>query len=225
MAFGILKFIDDGFDAVVCLNGDIPSIEVFDAYASYPLIAADGAAVGLNAIGVGAEYIVGDLDSIPSDVLETFRGTSEIVVDIDQEVNDFEKALRFAASQLWSRVLVLGMHGGEMEHTLNNWSVLMRFARTMQVTSYEKGRVAIPVFDSFVFEPNEDELISLIPQPQARVTTSGLVWPLNNEDLTLGMREGARNRSSGGTVSVTIHEGSLLFFCDARLPRTPVLGT
>jgi len=218
-----LVFKEDVYDAVVCLNGDIPDIDVFESYASLPLIATDGAAAQLLDIGVGADFIVGDLDSVPISILDAVRGTTEIIPDPDQDSTDFEKALRFASTQLWGRLLIVGVHGKEMEHTLNNWSVLMRNAQMMTLSAYERGRVAIPVFNSFMFESTPDELLSLIPQPSARITTSGFVWPLTDEMLTLGVREGARNRSVEGPVSVELHEGSLLFFCDARLPLSPVL--
>ena len=66
-----------------------------------------------------------------------------------------------------------------------------------------------------------DEIVSLIPQPEATLTTRGLAWPLNQESLTLGVREGARNRSTGERVELEIHSGAVFVFVDARLPLLP----
>ncbi|MBI2794597.1 MAG: thiamine diphosphokinase [Ignavibacteria bacterium] len=218
-----MKFTTGGIDAVVCLNGVIPDVEVFSAFASMPLIAADGAIVPISELGISAEFIVGDLDSVPQELLAEVKGISEIIHDPDQNSNDFEKALRFASAQLWNRLMVVGMHGGDLEHTLNNWSVLMRYAQSMEIIVHEMNRVAIPIFSSFTFSPNENEILSLVPQPHARISTRGLVWNLNDEELSLGTRTSARNRSHADVVEVTLHEGSLLFFCDARLPLTPII--
>jgi thiamine pyrophosphokinase len=216
-----LSFDRMEFDAVICLQGDLPSMEVFEHLASKPLIAADGAANVLVDIGIGPEFIVGDLDSVTQQTIDHLRGTTELIHETDQDSTDFEKALRFANSQLWHHVLVIGMHGGDLEHTLNNWSVLLRHARELSLTAFDRGRYAIPINTSFRYAAREDELLSLIPQPLAHLTTSGLVWNLSNEPLMLGTREGARNRAAATDVDIEIHSGSLLFFCDARLPYAP----
>jgi len=209
------------FDAVVCLHGSLPSDDVFEHLMERPLIAADGAATQLFDRGIIPEFVVGDLDSIRADVRDTLTSMSEFVHQPDQETNDFEKALTFAESMLWKNILVVGIHGGDLEHTLNNWSVLMRFGRSMQLAVLDRERIALPMFESFAYEGTEHEIISLIPQPATRITTRGLYWALNNEHLELGTREGARNRATHPRIEVEVHDGALLFFCDAALPHAP----
>lgn len=209
------------FDALICLNGTIPESDLFEHFAELPLIAADGAAITLVANGIVPEFIVGDLDSIDADTLQRLEGLSDVVVEPDQDMNDFEKTLRFAEGQLWKRLLIVGIHGGDLEHTLNNWSVMMRYGRTLSLTALDRQRYAVPLYTSTAFPPTPNELLSLIPQPHAHLTTEGLQWPLSNEALSLGGREGARNRAAADVVHITVHDGSLLFFCDARLPFAP----
>jgi thiamine pyrophosphokinase len=216
-----LTFDTVTFDAVVVLNGDLPDPTVFEVLADLPLIAADGAANALVRIGIVPEFLVGDLDSVTPDTVQLLEGTTEFVVEPDQETNDFEKALHFSRTQLWSRILVTGLHGGDLEHTLNNWSVLMRHARDLNLVGLDRSRYAIPVAADIHLPVNVGEIVSLIPQPLARITTEGLHWTLSNEELSLGSREGARNRAVGESVRITVHEGSLLVFCDARLPFAP----
>jgi len=209
------------FDAIICLNGTIPSEDVFEQFADIPLIAADGAATSLVAHGIVPEFVVGDLDSVDADTLLRIDGLTEVIVEPDQDMNDFEKTLRFAEGQLWTRLLIVGFHGGDLEHTLNNWSVMLRYGRTLSLTALDRTRYAVPLYSSTSFVAATEELLSLVPQPHAHLTTEGLQWPLTNEPLTLGGREGARNRAAADVVQITIHEGSLLFFCDARLPFAP----
>ncbi len=219
----LLRRTASPFDAIICLNGTLPSAEVFQHFADRPLIAADGAAAVLHAMGIVPEFVVGDLDSVPSDVLEQLRSFSEIIHDPDQDSNDFEKALRFATSMVWRRLLVTGLHGGDLEHTLNNWSVLMRHGRDLSLVALDRDRYGIPLYGSITFEAEPGELLSLIPQPEARLTTRGLVWSLTNETLTLGTREGARNRAAEDRVHIDLHEGALFFFCEAAPPLAPEL--
>ncbi|MCX6140780.1 MAG: thiamine diphosphokinase [Candidatus Kapabacteria bacterium] len=218
-----LKHTSTPFDAVICLNGAIPPAEQFEMVMDRPLIAADGAAESLYHLGIVPEFVVGDFDSLSTDALSLLRDSSELVVDVNQETNDFEKALLFAQSMVWDRVLVLGIHGGDLEHTLNNWSVMMRFGRIMNLVALDRERYGIPVYDSFTYAASPNELLSLIPQPHARISTKGLQWGLVDELLELGTREGARNRAGSGAVEVHIHSGALFFFCDAVFPLAPEL--
>ncbi|MFM8771494.1 MAG: thiamine diphosphokinase [Candidatus Kapaibacterium sp.] len=208
---------NEQLDAVILLNGILPYRDVLEGLSSIPFIAADGAANALHDMGIIPDILAGDLDSVRDDVLTSVREHGMVIVDPDQDINDFEKALRVAASSLWTRVLVAGLHGGELEHTLNNWSVLMRHARTMELFALDGHRVGIPVFDAFTYTAEPNELVSIIPQPRARLTTTGLQWSLTDEVLELGSREGARNRAIAADVSVTVHEGSVLVFVASRL--------
>lgn len=201
----------------------LPQRDLFEMFASVPLIAADGAANKLTQLGVGPEFIVGDLDSVSTDTLDLLGDSTTVIADTDQNSTDFEKSIRFAESQLYKRLLIVGIHGGDLEHTLNNWSILMRHGKGLSITVLEDERYAIPVYDSFSFSPRKNEMLSLIPQPLAELTTSGLEWELNQEILELGSREGARNRAASDAVEITIHAGSVLFVCDERIPVAPEL--
>ena len=219
-----MTFEGTQFDAVIALNGDVPPLSVFEQLAYLPLIAADGAAASLVHIDVFPEYVVGDLDSIDAEIFRALEGISEFILDSDQNTNDFEKSLRFATAQFWTRVLVVGMHGGDLEHTLNNWSVLMKLAPSMHLTVLDRDRYIIPISTSIGVSVEPNELISLIPQPSARLTTSGLMWELQDEVLSMGLREGARNIAVNRTIEIAVHEGSLLFCCDARIPWSPYIA-
>jgi len=93
--------------------------------------------------------------------------------------------------------------------------VLMRFGRSMNVHVLDRQRLAIPVYGPVKFSATSNEIISLVPQPSVRLTTSGLQWPLTNETLELGQREGARNRATSSEVTLDVHDGAVLVVLDA----------
>jgi thiamine pyrophosphokinase len=202
------------YQTVICLNGELPAADFFYQWAHLPLIAADGAANHLVEQGVLPEFVVGDGDSITDETYAIVASVSQVFVVDSQENNDFEKCLLFAQQQHFTNILVVGFHGGLLEHTLNNWSVLMRYAPSLAITLEHNGRIAVPVFSQCTLATTPGEIVSLIPQPQAVVSTSGLQWPLDNETLSLGVREGARNRAIGTTITITVHSGCLLCFFD-----------
>ncbi|HRK04366.1 MAG TPA: thiamine diphosphokinase [Chlorobiota bacterium] len=208
--FPILNIGERRFDAIIAVNGSLPPLSLFEFFADVPIIAADGALNALVDIGVVAEFLVGDLDSLRPDI---DLGLTHVIHDANQESNDFEKALQFAATSHYEELLVVGLHGGDLEHTLNNWSVLMRYGAQGKTVALDGDRLAIPVHSSVQFTTSPGELLSIIPQPSIRLTTRGLQWNLENEVLSLGIREGARNRAIDNEVVIEVHEGSFLLFC------------
>lgn len=223
MSFPTLSFNQTSFEAAICLNGAFPDLSEFEELASIPLIAADGAANILYKQGVVPDFVVGDMDSITTDVHLALQDAAEFVYDPDQETNDFEKALRFAQSQLWNSIAIFGLSGLLLEHTLNNWSVLMKMAESMNLGVIDSQRIAVPMFTSFKFQPTANEILSILPQPLVKISTRGLKWNLTDAELRLGTREGARNQAVEPTIEIDIHAGSMLFFCDSRALYAPKL--
>lgn len=210
---------DTKFDCIVALNSKLPPLVFFGKFfPEVPVIGADGGAVRMFELGIICDFVVGDLDTFSSSNLQKYFRKEQIVHNPDQEINDFEKALIFAIDKGYKNILIVGFHGGELEHTLNNWSVLKKYQTNLNLCIYEKGRYAIPVFFPLLVETIPKELISLIPQPKARLSTINLRWNLNNEVLELGIREGARNKAIGNYFAIEKIEGSVLLFIDARLP-------
>ncbi len=220
----ILDSSSQKFNTLLCLDGTLPSSkDFFDFFLDSPIIAADGAAIQLQRFGISPNFIIGDLDSFRLLAEESDFPHSTIIHNPDQESNDFEKCLIFCQEKGLTNIIVSGFHGGLAEHSLNNWSVLMRHSQMLNICVYEKGRYAVPLRKSVVFSATNQEIISIIPQPKARLTTLGLQWDLQNEILELGVREGARNRAINETVSIEILEGEILLFSDAHLPFIPLM--
>lgn len=209
-------------DAVLCLDGTLPPAAFFSELPALPLVAADGAALRLAERSVRASVVVGDFDTVDaSGQYALIEGIPHYRLS-SQESTDFEKCLDYCIQCGYSTVLVCGIHGGEMEHSLNNWSIAMRYARQLHLCLYDAGRYGLPINASVSLPVQPSETISLIPQPYAVLTTSGLNWPLSAEELRLGVREGARNRAVHDSVDIVLHEGSFLLFCRATPPLVPV---
>ncbi|MCS6807265.1 MAG: thiamine diphosphokinase [Bacteroidota bacterium] len=209
-------------DIVVCLNGTLPHQEDFECLRLLPIAAADGASLKLRDIGIIPQYIVGDLDSVAQERIYWEQCEHVFIEEqSSQDTTDFEKTLDFVRSRGYSSIIVIGLHGGEFDHTLNNWSILMRYGKTMRIAIYDNGTTALPVYESVQFSVQPGEMLSLIPQPEATLTTHGLMWNLSNETLALGKREGARNQARHHTVTIYLHSGSFLLFLKSSLPFMP----
>jgi thiamine pyrophosphokinase len=210
------------FDSLICLDGALPQKEFYEKMSYIPVLAADGAAIQLINMGIEFKKVIGDFDTLEKKgYLEKVSNEKRIYMP-DQEHNDFDKTLQYAESEGMKDILICGFHGGELEHTLNNWSVFRRYSKNMNLCIYENGRYALPLCENTSFTVKRNEMISLIPQPSALISTKGLRWNLRNEKIELGIREGARNVAIEGNVEINIHNGELLVFIDSRLPNAPV---
>ncbi len=220
--FPLLECTSNHFEAVICLNSTLPTAIQLKQLKHLPILAADGAADRLLEMKITPDYIIGDMDSVSIEKIPK-QISSKLVIDTNQETNDFKKVLNFAKSEGYSRIIILGFHGGDLEHTFNNWSVLIGESRFTSICILDRNRYGIPMKESFRLKTNESEIISLVPQPRAIITTHGLHWPLSSEKLELGIREGARNRAIEDIIAITIHSGSIILFIESRLPHAPML--
>ncbi len=204
------------YDACIILNADYPDTDFFEKMNNVPIIAADGAANRMLKEKRHIDYIIGDLDSLDHGYV--LAENTKLIQIKDQETNDFEKALKFCIDSNYSNVVVAGFHGGELEHSLNNWSVFARFSKLLTLCIFDKGRYGFAVNESVQILSYKGETVSLIPQCKCKLTSYNLKWSLSNEYLEIGIREGARNVSLSDSFSLDIFEGELIVFVDAKLP-------
>jgi len=216
-----IEFKTLNFDCIVCLNSNFPSKIFFKQFTKSKILAVDGAAIRLYRKGILADYVIGDLDSFNKSKVKKEYKHNKIIYDASQETNDFQKALDFAVKKGLNNVLIVGFHGGELEHTLNNWSILFKYKDILNLCIYEKKRYAIPIEGEIELECKIGEIISLIPQTKAQLTTRNLKWKLEDEIIEYGIREGARNQATEDLIYLNVKNGSILLFFDARLPFAP----
>ncbi len=220
-------------DCIVALNSALPDRSWFDAHAALPVFAADGAAVPLLYMNIRPAGVVGDFDSLLPNIERTQTHLTnsmftEIRHEPSQESTDFEKVLEYVITEKnMNNILIVGLHGGEFDHTLNNLSIFMRYGQRANLCLYAETMFAIPLYardEPYHWSVAPNTLVSLIPQPHARMTTEGLQWNLNNEMLELAHREGARNRTTAWESVITLHEGALLLFLPPTRMQMPVVS-
>lgn len=214
-----ISFLEGTFDAIICLNTLIPEISIIKQLKDVPILAADGAGIYLIEHNIEPDYIIGDLDSFNSSLYYDDFPKEKLIYLPEQETNDFEKTLRYALDNNMYNILVFGIHGGEYEHSLNNWSVLSKFSKLANILIFDKYRYGFCLDKSTNLQLEKDEIISLIPKGLAKISTNNLQWNLNDENLELGVREGARNKTLGRNCLIEIHQGELFVFIDSRFPK------
>lgn len=198
---------------LILCNGKPPNRELFYScrqWADY-FIAADGGGNIAREFGSLPDLVIGDLDSFQKHKPDSF----EVVHDPNQETNDLEKALARAATEGSREVVVLGATGMRLDQSLKNLSVLKQFNDKFDSLIFRDNHLdtfLLPPSFSKEFEPGTQ--ISLFPLSGkvAGIHTKGLKYPLNNEQLINGVRDGSSNEVVSSPVEITHTKGDLLMF-------------
>jgi len=198
---------------LVFANGQPPDFKIVKPFlAESPLIvAADGGANFLKKMNLFPHYIVGDLDSVASETLQSFP-EAQIVRRADQNHTDLEKALDFCLELGADKIMVFGATGRRLDHEIANLGILQTYSQKISVSFVDKQFTIRVLRGTTSFEATPGQLFSLIAFQSANgVTITGGKFALNNGTLTFGGR-GVSNTAVQTRITVSIQSGELFLF-------------
>ena len=159
--------------------------------------------------------VCGDFDSLSPDELLHLRAQAvDVVSTPDQDATDLEKAIVLAIMRYPTcEITVYGATGGRVDHQHSVLSTLAKCGRTQKITlvdnlgyTFHAGKHTQLTDTIFV-----GQILSLITLgPVHEITTTGVEWPLNNESLVPGLRDGTLNRITAPIVNIHVGDGDLL---------------
>ncbi len=214
-----MKRIDFNYSGktVIVADGDFPTTELpLECLRNAAhIVACDGAANQLLAHGIMPDWIVGDLDSLPVVIKEKLP--ERIVYMSEQESNDLSKAFRFTQEKGWDELVILGATGKREDHTLGNLALLSEYAQAvksiMMITDFG---TFVAIDESSVLPSYKGEQISIFAiSGGARVTSSGLKYPLNDLKLD-SWWQATLNESLAEEFTLTFEKGAKLLVFLAR---------
>ena len=204
--------------AVVFVNGEIAD---YDAAARWLhrddyLVAADGGASHMEALGLSPDVIVGDLDSIDKRLLARLQADGAEVEKhpAAKDATDLELAIARAISDGAKEILLIGALGGRLDQTLANllilaqqdWNVPLAIAEGNQLARMLRGPQQLtltgPTGGYVSAAALSDEVTG--------VTYQGLEYPLVNATLRLGSTRGISNTLATSPAQISIDKGILL---------------
>ncbi|HXV71790.1 MAG TPA: thiamine diphosphokinase [Acidimicrobiia bacterium] len=166
-----------------------------------------------HAVGAGfrVDVLIGDLDSIQTDVL-----ASHVIVErfpTDKDATDLELALTRVAAERPERVVVVGGGGGRVDHELAVASLLCssRWAELEIDWVTDRGWAHV-IHGRRIIHGDVGSLVSLVPMggPAVGVSTKGLRWQLEDADLGFGTTRGVSNEFVAPVADVRLASGCLL---------------
>lgn len=181
------------------------------------LVGVDGGSRHLRSLDVRPHLAVGDMDSIPEDLLEEYR-RERVEMHMHppkKDATDLELALELAIAQGATRISILGATGGRLDHTLGNLFLLARCLPTgIPVCIMDQEQCIHLTDQTLTLSGAVGDTLSLLPAtPEAcGVILTGLEYPLHDATLTFGTSLGMSNVFVETRATVTLRSGRLFVF-------------
>lgn len=193
--------------AVICLNNDLDPIHYFmeEITNCSMIIACDGAYERLLLEGIEPHLVIGDFDSTRID-----QSKIQCVLDKNQDINDFEKALIYAKDKDVEEIIVFGLKGGDPHHEFSNQMIL--FAHEQNIRAYTSDSTLMRLLPGrkYSIRIEEKSNFSLFTNEYiSDICVSGAKYSLQNGTLSLGSN-GLHNQSISGVIQIEYSGGSLI---------------
>lgn len=176
-----------------------------DAY----VIAADSGFDRAAEIGLDVDLIVGDMDSVEGTVADH----DVELHPSDKDHTDLELALAAASKMDPERIVVVGGHGGRLDHLLANASLLCATWLANHQIDWITDHTRATVFHTGGrIHGDPGDLVTLLAMggDALGVTTDGLRWELHGETLETGETRGVSNLLEKPVVTINLVAGTVL---------------
>ena len=204
--------------AIIIGNGDLQILKNLNQYLNNEpyILVLDSAITKIEKyITITPNALLGDFDRNfdPTIWLNKFPSL-EIIYTPDQEKTDFEKGIEYLIQLQFTHIIALGLTGKRMDHTFNNISSLAKYNHLIEIEIIDKYSTIYCIDENNTFKKKftQETILSLLPIGKViGISTTNLLYNLNNEALELGIRTGSSNFvEANSEVSISIKKGKLI---------------
>lgn len=203
--------------ALIVCNGSIRDYSFYKEYFEKAelIIGADGGAKHLLKLGVKPHVLMGDFDSLSPEDLDYYKqlGIEIMKFPAEKDMTDSELAVEYAISKGFKNIILLGVLGSRVDHSLANILLLRKMhEKGISGCIADEHNTVTLISDRISISKKPGYSLSLIPITSQvdGVTTKGLYYPLNNATIKMGSTWGVSNEFVEETAEVTITAGLLL---------------
>jgi thiamine pyrophosphokinase len=205
---------------IVLANGKPPKksiISFFQKRGYDKLICADGGANSALKMNLIPDAIIGDLDSISSAALKRFEQKSEIIQLKRQNDTDVEKCLKYAINKKFNQVMLTGVTGNRLDHTICNLGIVLKFLDQINISLVAEDSYLKPYKGNIELKSNIGETISIYGfDKKTKISSKGLKYELKNVSLPFGKKESTSNVAQKNIVQLKIRNGVVFLIRDVN---------
>ena len=203
--------------ALIVLGGDAPCAALLESCMRDAdlVIAADSGLAAFDKAGLEPHLLVGDMDSVPPDVLKKYEGRlPEHRLNCIKDDTDGVDALDLAVARGADSITLLGALGGRLDHALANVMLLVRAQRKGVKAEILSETVRIARVDGYAsLSGAKGDTVSLLPLGRAEgVTLKGFFYPLEHAVLESDYPLGVSNVVVDDQAEVYLESGDLILF-------------
>lgn len=206
---------DDQEPALIIANGAACHEELLGQLLEWqPLvIVLDSAIERVINLNIKVDVLLGDFDRgfDPNELLQS-QFPIEIIHKPDQNKTDLEKAFDYLIERKIPAVNVVWATGRRADHTITNLTNIVSYRNQLKIVIHDDHSKIYLLPQKFQKWYPAKTNISLIPIGIVNgITTKNLLYPLNDESLTMGYRTGSSNAVlEDGLVTINHTSGDLL---------------
>lgn len=171
------------------------------------VICADSGFDSAKKYGIKPDIIIGDMDSVKSKI----ESENTRIYPTRKDFTDSELAVFYAKEHGFDSVLMFGMTGTRMDHTMTNISLLKHFYG-LDACIIDSNNEIYAVDSEISIKGKKGDVISILPfdENTGEVTSCGLEYPLCGEALKFGEGRGVSNVMTENECRVSVNNGAVL---------------
>ena len=179
------------------------------------IVCCDGGVRHLQQTGIKPDVILGDMDSIDPNQLESYsrQNVKIIKYPASKDFTDTELALDYALNLKPEAIYIWGALGGRLDHTLANVFLLEKTkALPIKVCLIDEYCEVFLLSGDVTINESAGQTVSLIAlSPQVEgITLRGFLYPLDSAILRMGESRAVSNIINGDEAKISVRSGSLL---------------
>lgn len=203
--------------AVIFANGPVDDYESLTTQLSPrdTIVCVDGGLKHIDALALIPDIIIGDMDSIShqrlaelGDLIPRIQHPSE------KDETDLELALQWASDSAYEKVLLAGISGGRLDHTLANIHLMAVGSWAFELCAWQPGQYLWIMNSGETLRLNNyvGLTVSLLPMTEKAegIRTEGVKYMLHNETLEFGTTRGVSNLIESQNAIISLVTGRLL---------------
>lgn len=207
----------DFYDDILIITGgnlDINFAKIYLNEQSFDyIIAADSGLKYVKELDLTPNYILGDYDSVPKDVLDFFKDKDIKTYPTHKDYTDTHLAIITAIKLAPKNITILGGTGTRLDHTLTtigNLKALLDLNITGTIIDSHNKIYLLDKGSSHVIEKEAQfgDFVSIIPlEKEICISLKGFYYPLDHVTITQGLSLTQSNEITANKAYISIHSG------------------
>jgi len=206
---------------IILANGKPPRksiIKFFQSEGYNTLICADGGANSALKMNLIPDVIIGDMDSISIVAQRKFGKTLKLISIKRQNDTDVDKCLKYAIKHRFTEVLLTGVTGNRLDHTICNLGIVLKFFPQIDIRLIAEESYLKPYKGNVKLKSFKGETISLYGfDKKTKIQSRGLKYPLKDVALPFGEKESTSNVATRRDVELKIRNGVIFIIRDLNV--------